>query len=127
MLPLCYHLKNGKMGIFESAIDYGKHFSVTKNCTQKSLCEHYAHNRNFRKNTKNKVFSIFFNFQISIWKISKKGIQFSKSEKNACEHHAHKTKIRRYSFVTENVFHSQFLFSNFDEERVANTKNEKCN
>jgi len=25
------------------------------------------------------------------------------------------------------VIHSQFLFSNFDEERVANTKNEKCN
>ena len=25
------------------------------------------------------------------------------------------------------VIHSQFLFSNFDEERVANAKNEKCN
>ena len=60
---------------------------------------------------------------------TKKNVQFWKNEnrfvkqkKNRCEHHAHKPKIRRCSFVTENVIHSQLHFSNFDEERVGNTE-----
>ena len=53
--------------------------------------------------------------------------KFVKQWKNRCEHHAHSADSVFSVLLLTNVFHSQFLFSNFDEERVANTKNEKCN
>ena len=63
---------------------------------------------------------------------TKKNVQFWKNEnrfvklwKNRCEHHAHKPKMRRATFVTENVFHSQLHFSNFVEERVGNAEKRK--
>jgi len=118
-VTICYHLH-----VFHSS--YSQKIFSHKLKISKTVSEHYAHNQKLRFLTK-KVIFIFQFWTKKSCPISKFWKKFVKKWKNRCEHHAHSADSVFSVLLLRNVIHSQFLFSNFDEERVANTKNEKRN